>query len=200
MKAKQQLPEGYEKRFTVDLKNDKKAAAVVSVIGLIIMVALAVPMHFYIPIHTLFDMSNGMGAYAARFICLLVLMAAYMVVHELIHGITMKLYGTKKVKYGLTLMYAYAGSQDYYDKKSYLVIALAPVVLLGIVIGVVNALVPVQWFWVVYMLQLCNLSGAAGDLYVTVRFMGLPKNILINDTGVAMTVYGKNDGGDKNEA
>lgn len=200
MKAKQILPEGYGKLFTVDLKNDKKAAAVVSVISLVIMVALAVPMHFYVPIHTLFDMSSGMGAYAARFLCLLVLMAAYMVVHELIHGITMKLYGTKKVKYGLTLMYAYAGSGDYYGKKSYLVIALAPVVLLGIVIGVVNALVPVQWFWVVYMLQLCNLSGAAGDLYVTVRFMRLPADILINDTGVTMTVYGKNNGDDSDEA
>lgn len=200
MKAKQILPEGYVKLFSVDLKNDKKTAAIVNVIGLLIMVALAVPMHFYIPIHTLFDMSSGMGAYAARFICMLVLMVVYMVLHELVHGITMKLYGTKKVNYGLTLMYAYAGSQDYYGKKSYLVIALAPVVLLGIVIGVVNALVPVQWFWVVYMLQLCNLSGAAGDLYVTARFMRLPKDILVNDTGVAMTVYGKNDGGDNDEA
>lgn len=45
-------------------------------------------------------------------------------------------------------------------------------------------------FWVVYFIQITNISGAAGDLYITFRFRKLPNDILINDTGVEMRVYG----------
>ena len=36
-----------------------------------------------------------------------------------------------------------------------------------------------------------NISGAAGDLYVSWKFTKLPADILINDVGVSMTVYSK---------
>lgn len=69
--------------------------------------------------------------------------------------------------------------------------ALAPVVFWGVVIAAINAFVPEGWFWVVYMIQVTNLSGAAGDLYVTVKFSRFPNDILIKDHGVGMTVYSK---------
>ena len=40
-------------------------------------------------------------------------------------------------------------------------------------------------------LQIINLSGAAGDLIVTIKFSGFPKDILIRDYGVGMTVFSK---------
>jgi hypothetical protein len=86
-------------------------------------------------------------------------------------------------------VYAYAGSDDYYYKWPYITIALAPVVVWGVVLAVINFLVPAPWFWVVYGIQLMNLSGAAGDLYVTAKFSSLPGTILIRDYGVGMHVY-----------
>lgn len=79
-------------------------------------------------------------------------------------------------------------------KKAYIFIALAPVVLWGIVLAVINAFVPEAWFWVVYLLQVINLSGAAGDLFVTVKFSRFPKDILVRDYGVGMTVYSEMQG------
>ena len=84
---------------------------------------------------------------------------------------------------------AYAGSDDYYDKKSYITIALAPIVIWGVVLAIINIFVSSEWFWVVYFIQLLNVSGAAGDMYVTVKFAKLPKDILVRDYGVSMTVY-----------
>lgn len=191
MKALNTLPENYKEIFSVNLQKDKKTAVFVNVLAIIIGVVLAVPMHFIVPITTLFDMEQGLVDYALRFIVLLVSMIVYMVLHELVHGITMKLCGTKKVRYGFTGLYAFAGSDDYYDKKSYIIIALAPVVLWGIVLAVLNFFVPTQWFWVVYMVQLINLSGAAGDFYVTAKFSKMPKDILVQDSGIGMTVYSK---------
>ena len=189
MKAVSQLPDTYREIYSVDLQKDKKLSLLVNGLATLIGVLLAVPMHFIVPISTLFDMSQGMGAYFLRFGVLMVAMVAYMVAHELVHGAAMKLCGTKRVKYGYTGLYAFAGSEDYYDKAAYLFIALAPVVLWGIVLLVLQFCVPTSWFWVVYLVQITNLSGAAGDYYVTARFSRLPKNILVRDSGVSMCVY-----------
>ena len=66
---------------------------------------------------------------------------------------------------------------------------ISDVVVWGIVLAVANVLVPAEWFWVVYLIQIINVSGAAGDLYVTYRFCAMPKDILVHDSGVAMEVY-----------
>lgn len=191
MKAFANLPEGYKEICSVDLQKNKKTALAVHVLSAAIVLALAVPMHFLVPISNLFDMEKGFGNYTVRFAALFVLMILYMVLHELVHGIAMKICGTKKEKYGFTGLYAFAGSDDYYDKKAYIFIALSPVVLWGAVIALVNPFVSAEWFWVVYMLQIMNLSGAAGDFYVSVKFSAFPKDILVKDYGVGMTVFSK---------
>ena len=141
MKITQQLPTGYRKIYSIDLQKDWKMSLLVSFLALLITAVLAVPMHFHISVFTLFDRTAGMGAYYIRMGALLGLLALYMVLHELVHGITMKLYGTKKVKYGFTGLYAFAASDDFYSKKPYIVIALAPVVLWGVVLAVINLVV-----------------------------------------------------------
>ena len=191
MKAVKNLPEGYREICAIDLQKNKKMALVVNLLAIVIAALLAIPMHYVVPISSLFSMENGMQSYMFRFVGMFVLLILYMVLHELVHGIAMKMCGTKKVKYGFTGIYAYATSNDFYDKKTYIFIALAPVVLWGIVLAVVNMFVSLEWFWVVYFIQISNLSGAAGDLYVTVKFSRLPSDILIQDYGVGMTVFSK---------
>lgn len=192
MKAIGTLPEGYREIYSIDLQKNGKMSLLVNLLAIIIAVALILPMHFLVPITSLFSMETGLYNYLLRFGALLVLMIVYVVLHELVHGAAMKICGTTKVKYGFTGLYAFAGSDDYYDKKSYIFIALAPIVLLGVVIAVINPFVSGEWFWPVYLLQVINLSGAAGDLFVTVKFSRFPKNILIKDYGVGMTVYSEN--------
>ena len=191
MKAVVTLPEEYKEFYSIDLQKNKKMSLRVNLLSVIIAVILFVPMHFLVPISSLFVMDKGLGSYVIRFIALIVLIITYMVLHELTHGIALKICGTKKVKYGFTGLYAFAGSNDYYDKKAYIFIALAPVVLWGLVIAIINPFVPIEWFWVVYNLQIINLSGAAGDLIVTIIFSGFPIDILIRDYGVGMTVFSK---------
>lgn len=184
MKAVQTLPEGYKEIYSIDLQKDKKTALIVNLIAAVITLLLLIPMLFLVPITHLYN-----NKIVLKLAAIAVLMVVYMVLHELVHGIAMKMCGTKKVKYGFTGMYAFAGSDDYYRKSPYIFIALAPVVLWGIVIAVINPFVPIDWFWVVYFVQIFNLSGAAGDLFVTLKFSRLPKDILVKDRGVGMTVY-----------
>lgn len=191
MKAYQSLPEGYREIYSLDLQKNKKLSLIVNGIAVLIAAVMVIAAHFFVPITALYDMEAGFGLYFARFIVLFASMVLYMVLHELTHGIVMKLCGTKKIKYGFTGMYAFAGSEDYYAKKPYICIALSPVVLFLVIFAVMNFFVPTEWFWVVYLLQVINCSGAAGDLFVTVKFMRLPADILVKDHGVGMTVFSK---------
>ena len=189
MKVHTTLPNGYHPILSIDLQKDKKLALLVNGLGILITLAMILPVHFHHSIFTLFDISYGFGDYWLRVGVLLAGMIVYMILHELMHGVTMKAFGTKRVKYGFTGLYAFAGSEDYYKKIPYLVIALAPVVIWGVVLAVLNVVEPAEWFLVIYLIQVVNCSGAAGDLYVTFRFLRLPKDILVQDQGVGMTVY-----------
>ena len=185
------LPEGYSEIYSVNLQKNKKLMLFINLAALLIAAVLVVPILFLKPISALFSMENGLGPYALRFGAIIVTNVLYIILHELVHGLAMKLCGTKKVKYGFTGLYAFAGSTDFYGKGAYIFIALAPVVLWGIVLAVITPLVSNEWFWVVYLVQIANLSGAAGDLFVTFKFSRFPKDILISDNGVGMTVYSK---------
>lgn len=189
MKAIGVLPEDYGEIYSLNLQKDKRTAIIVNLLALAIAAVMAVSMNFFVPVTSVFDMSGGIVRYFLRLAALIVLMVLYMVLHELVHGVAMKLCGTKRVKYGFTGLYAFAGSEDYYDKKSYIFIALAPIVLWGTVLAAVNFFVPTEWFWIVYMIQLINISGAAGDLFAAVKFSRMPKDILIQDSGVSMRVF-----------
>ena len=189
MKAQNSLPAGYREVCRIDLQKDKKLALLVNGAALLIGAVMIVPMHFHISIATLFDLSEGFVPYLLRFLCMLLGLTLYIILHELVHAAAMRLSGTQKVNFGFTGLYAFAGSADYYDRPHYILIALAPSVVWGGVLGLLCALVPPAWFWVVYIIQVTNISGAAGDLYITYRMAKLPPDLLVQDSGVRMTVY-----------
>lgn len=186
-----ELPEGFREIFSINLQKDKKAALLVNGIGLGIALILCIIGHFIVPIGSLFDLSQGALAYIARFLVLLAGVIVYIFLHELVHGITMKHFGAQKIKYGFTGLYAFAGCEDFFCKKPYIIIALAPVIVWGVVLLIINCFVSGPWFWVVYFIQVSNISGAAGDIYVTYKFSKMPEDILVRDVGVSMTVYSR---------
>ena len=185
-----ELKEGFEEIYFVDLQKNKKLAIIVNTLAIVIGIIMAVTCHFIVPVQTLFSFEQGMLMYFLRFGVLIVSSIAYIVIHELVHAAVMKLYGAQKINFGFTGIYAFAGSkEDYFDKFSYIQIALAPLIILGVLLAIINVLVPIEWFWVVYIIQISNVSGAAGDIFVSCKFAKFPKDILIKDTGVSMTVY-----------
>lgn len=184
-----ELPGGYTPFMKIDLQKDKKVALLVNGICVLVMVALWIAGCFIVPFSAFFQ--SGDLPFFLKPILLILSFCLYMVLHEAVHGIFMKGFGAKKVKFGFTGLYAYAGSQDYFYKKPYLTIALAPVVLWGLVLLVLNCFAGTFWFWNIYFIQVGNLAGAAGDIYVTCKLLKMQPDILIRDTGVAMEVYGR---------
>ena len=189
------LPPDYEESFQIDLQKDKAlfalvngAAAVVAAALFGLGAALHPPGAFFQAMGQALE-SGQLLAYSAPLLVIGLGSVAYIVLHELIHGVFILLFSRKKPCFGFTGAYAYAGSEAHFCKVHYLVIALAPVVLFGVLFAALTAVLPEAWFWPVYFLQILNLSGAAGDCYVTCRFLRLPPDMLVRDTGIVMTVF-----------
>ncbi len=192
MKTTQSLPENYAELLTIDLQKNKKLAILVNLLAIILAALMVVPMCFFIPFTVLFDLSDGLLPYMLRFLTLLVSMIAYIILHEAVHGITMRAFGATHTRFGFTGIYAFAGSEkDYFGKWQYIIVALAPVLLFGVLLALLQLLLPLSpaWLWIIYLIQVINVSGAAGDLFVSMRFLSLPRTVLVRDTGVSMTVY-----------
>jgi hypothetical protein len=189
MKTVLTLPKGYRETLKIDLQSDRRTLLLVNGLAVVLMLAMAVPAHFFaVSVFTMLDLSS-LSNYILRFGVLIGGMVAYLFLHEWVHGIFMKKYSGVKAHYGFTGFYAYAGSSAYFCKRHFIVIALAPVVVWGAVLAVATALVPKAWFWVAYFIQVINVSGAAGDFYVVWKLRRMPSDLLVRDTGVSLTVY-----------
>ena len=181
MKSQKALPSGYKKAMTIDLLNNKKLFIRVNVIAIILAaVTFAIGLcinEFHFNLNLIFSVA---------------IIVIYILLHELVHGIFMYFFSRVKPSYGFNLAYAYAGSTAYFSKTHYIIIALAPIVILGIVLAVIGYFtVNTNWFWIFYIVECLNISGAAGDIYVTALLLKLPADILVNDSGFKMIVYQK---------
>lgn len=189
MKSYAALPQGYchTPAAAIDLVHNKKQFWIVNGLSVVLCVIMLILPFLWG--RSLRDFV-GEGPLPALLLRLVVVagLLAYIALHELTHGAVMKACGAS-VRYGYKVVYAYAGSYAYFTRSAYFVIALAPVVLWGIVFAVLTACLPEHWFWVGWLWQLMNVSGAAGDFYCSIRILRAPRDTLVQDTGTAMTFY-----------
>lgn len=106
----------------------------------------------------------------------------------MVHCIVMFALSGVRPIYGLKLPYAYAGSTVWFDKKSHIITALAPVVVWGAALQIAIAMLPQAWFWPLWIVQISNLSGSAGDIYTAWALARMKGDLLIQDTGVRMRI------------
>lgn len=184
------LPGTHRACLRIDLQKDKKAAWIVNGAAGLSALALLWIGNRLVPLRGALLGGDGPWLPLLRLAVMLLGLAAYIVLHELTHAAAMKLCGARELRFGFTGLYAFAGSEgDYFDKTAYRLVALAPLAVWAVLLTIGLLAVPRGWFWVVWFIQLMNLSGSAGDIYVTLRLAPLPDTILVRDTGVEMTVY-----------
>lgn len=181
------FPEGYTFLEKIDLQNNKKQFWAVNGLSFVLMVvAIAAGCFIENPIAAIRE-SNTI--FFAALLVMLIGMVVYIIAHELTHGAFLFAFTKVKPKFGFVGWAAYCGNSAYCDKPHYAIVALAPLVVWGIVFGVLSAFLKGVWFWAVWVLQAINVSGSAGDLFVACKLTRYPKEIVVQDTGTAMTVF-----------
>lgn len=178
-------PKGYRQIETLDFVCNRRQMKIVAIASLAVAAAMV---GIGLAIHPARESFAFIKSHLWTIPLMAAMYAAYIVLHELTHGVLMRALSGVKPKYGFSLCYAYAGSSAYFDKNSHALIALAPLVIWGAALAVLERMLPNHWFWIVYIIQISNVSGSMGDVYCVLHLSRLPKEILIQDTGTRMRI------------
>ena len=179
------LPKGYRYAGTLDFMRNRAQLKAVVILSLALIAVSTLAGLLIAPVELSWRlMASQWVLWPALFAALIL----YIPLHELTHGVAMFALSGVKPKYGLKLPYAYCGSTAWFDRKSHVITALAPVVLWGVGLLVAALRVPREWFWFFWVVQISNLSGSAGDIVCVWLLLRMKGDLLIQDTGVRMRI------------
>jgi len=195
------LPETHALAWVVDMKKDTRLNWTLQIVGMIWFIiaawALLQIVAILRPIYSLeikFDLPNGLLA----LVVMLLVIFITLTLHELVHGFFFWLFTKERPKFGIGPGYAYAAAPDwYFPKGKYLVVGLAPLVVLTVVGLVSIALVPLAWVGAIFLAIVFNAGGAVGDLYIGIRIGGEARNVWVKDTGDGFEIYRAWTGNDR---
>jgi hypothetical protein len=88
------------------------------------------------------------------------------------------------------LPYFYATTKTIFTRNQFIVIAIAPLVVISLVVIGIMAAFPSIAHWMVIPFVL-NGSGAVGDLWVTRNILRCPKHVSVEDRKNGVIIYGK---------
>jgi hypothetical protein len=88
------------------------------------------------------------------------------------------------------LPYLYTTTKTVFLRNQFIVISIAPLVVISLVgIGLMAAFPSIaHWIFIPFVL---NASGAVGDLWVTRNVLRYPKHVLLEDRKTGLIIYGK---------
>ena len=177
------LPPHYNMERTIDLAQDKHLNVLIQscfvlITGILIGLAL----------WTGLPLSSTLNPFLSFFITV-VLVLVYMALHETMHAVFIKIFSRSRPAYRIRFPFLSVGSEAYFNRRSFIVIALAPVTIWGAALISLLALVPNPLFLSVYILMIVNFAGSAGDYIQAYIALTSPADTLFQDNGKATALY-----------
>ncbi|MFT4947204.1 MAG: hypothetical protein ACI8TL_001444 [Natronomonas sp.] len=116
----------------------------------------------------------------------------FLVPHEWLHGLAIRSYGGEP-RYGVgiahfILPYAYATTDHEFSRNQFIVVLMAPLVVMTAV-GIPLMLV-FEWGWLIVPLA-ANAAGAIADLWMTVTLLSYPARIRLEDHETGVRILGR---------
>jgi hypothetical protein len=197
MTATRNLPDSYILRWDFNLKRDWRTGLLMQAAGLGLFIlfgagfgALIQSMRDDLDLQQAIIIAGALDG-LALIGALLGIMALVVVLHEWVHGLFFWAFTHERPKFGVGWGYAYACAPGwYFPRGQYLVVGLAPLILLSLAGLAVIAVAPPGWVGALFWGLLINASGAVGDLWVTARIALERGDVLVEDTGDGFRVYG----------
>jgi Putative zincin peptidase len=189
------LPDGYHLTRSIDLRKQPVLLLWLNLIGLGLLLLLAwlfflLASRWRLVIGPVLSLSITLPSGWVTFLAIVIALVAVLLLHELVHGALFWMITRSRPRFGLGITYAYAAAPDWYiSRNPYLVVGLAPLVLITLfgvaLLPILPAALVMPW---VLALAL-NASGSVGDVYIVGRLLARPANTLVNDHGDCIHIY-----------
>jgi hypothetical protein len=202
MQATTTLPTNYRQQTTLDLSKSRKAVvgAMVSGIVLLITVGWLLVQFTHLLRPTALEgiltiTSDGNTSITLPFqliVDAIVALVLVMLIHELVHGVFFWRFAGKRPTFGIKGPYVYVAAppEVYFPRNQYLIVGIAPLVLLTLVGLLLMIIVPVIVVPIFMLFIALNAAGAAGDLLMFAWLLSYSPDTLMQDSGTSVIVYG----------
>ena len=188
-----ELPEGYRLIKTVDA-GEKRLGILMNIGAAVLSTAVGVA-GFFLKFGknpgSSVTFGGSIWVVEGALLGLLACFIAYLVLHELTHGIVYKILTGEKLTFGLKLTCAYCGVPDIYvTRKTALLSLLAPFTVFSVAFLVPFVLLSGPLSLGFLILFALHFGGCVGDLYDTFLLLfRLKGKLLMRDTGPKQTFY-----------
>jgi hypothetical protein len=200
VKPTQVPPESYELKGSVDLSRDKKLALITNIVGTVLLVFFG---WFFFSllrlirpdyVNALNLLISGLGDVLKVIGALLAITLVMVVLHEGLHGLVFWLITRHRPSFGFRGYYAFAAAPGWYiPRNPYLLVSLAPFVLISVIGLGLMAVVPDGFIPPLLLLVSMNGAGAVGDLMVAGWLLVKPAYFMVQDYGDGVRLYGPGD-------
>lgn len=195
-----ELPAGYREVYRIDARN-KKTGLLLNGAALVVFVAV---MGVVLPTADLSSLfvnatEKGLGSYmlslGGYMLVSILSLVAYVVLHELTHGIFYKAMTKQKLKYGFGWSCAFCGVPDVYVSRKTAIFALAaPLVVFTVILlplTVLFAFFDTAAYLLFGVLLGLHLGGCSGDAYMLLLLFFKYKDpaLLLRDSGPEQWIY-----------
>ena len=195
-----ELPQGYVEAKVIDAKS-KKIGLIFSLVAIGVLIVTIVVTWFALfgqNDETFFEIVKNLLfenplSTLARVAVFIVVLIAYIILHELTHGVVYKLLTKQKLKFGLTLTVAYCGVPDIYVYRTTALLSLLAPFIVFLPVFLVPMFIlknNLEILLFAFMLGQ-HVGGCVGDLYDTAlyTFKFRSPDTLMRDTGPKQTFY-----------
>lgn len=197
MQPSQTLPDGYCLTGTFDITRNGRLVLLLNLLGLGLAAGFGGLFNGLLyglrPFEATAGLSteiNNPGQFLGLILSLILITAAMVVLHEAIHGVFFWWYTRSRPKFAFKIAYAYAAAPGWYlPRRHYLVIGLAPLVLISLGGIILVLFIPPGWFlgWFIFLVS--NAAGAVGDLWVMGWLLLQKPGVMAEDRGDAVALY-----------
>ena len=201
------LPTNYHRQATLDLSKNRKAVVGAIVSGIILLLTVGWLLvqftHLLRPIalegirfrDILTIMPDGNTSIVLPFQLIadaIVALVLVMLIHELVHGVFFWRFAGQRPTFGIKGLFPYAAAPSgvYFPRNQFLVVGIAPLVLLTLVGLLLMVIAPVVIVPILLLFVAFNVAGAAGDLVMVAWLLSYSPDTLMQDNGSGVIVYG----------
>jgi len=201
------LPTNYRRQATIDLSKSRKTIVGAIVSGIVLLITVG---WLLVQLTSLFrptaleglrfrdiqtitpDGGTSITIPFQLIVDFIVAFVLVMPIHELVHGVFFWQYAGKRPTFGIKGLFVYvaAPSEVYFPRNQYLVVGIAPLVLLTLVGLLLMVIVPVVVVPILMLFIAFNAAGAAGDLQMAAWLLSYSPDTLMQDNGSGVIVYG----------
>lgn len=188
------LPPEYTEHKVINLRKGKPHAIWVYLLNCLVFLIAVWSMSQFIPFLSLFEKVDNTFVLSVPRLLLNILMAAftllcYAVLQLLLKGLFCKLLGGDTPKFGIKGWYFFVGSRAYLSRRRYILFILLPELTLLLLFTLLCLLLPLHFFWIVYLVESFHLSRFSATLYLTCLVLKQPKHAYFRNMGTLTMVY-----------